>query len=62
MVISMIIAIENTKGETIGAVQLIETDDGISVGVRDGKISIADIDYDDIFETDEKKVRIQLEE
>ena len=52
----MIIAIENTKGETIGAVQLIETDDGISVGVRDGEISIADIDYDDIFETDEKKV------
>ena len=58
----MIIAIENTKGETNGAEQLIETDDSISVGVRDREISIADIDYDDIFETDEKKIRIQLGE
>lgn len=59
----MIIEIEDCFGNTIGAVQIIDLDEeGVSVGVKKGNISIADIDSDDIFNTDENKVRIQLEE
>lgn len=58
----MIIEIEDYFGNTIGAVQIIDNnEEGISVGVCDGDISIADIDIDDIFLTNENKVRIQLE-
>ena len=38
----MIIAIENTKGETIGAVQLIETDDGIKIPIYESYSSFSD--------------------
>lgn len=58
----MIIEIEDCFGNTIGAVQIISGNgDEVSVGVCDGDISIADIDIDDIFNTLETKVRIQLE-
>lgn len=57
----MIIEIEDCFGNTIGAVQINNNNNGASIGAWDGDISIADIDIDDIFDTDEEKVRIQLE-
>ena len=57
----MIIEIEDCFGNTIGAVQIIKNNNGVNIGACDGDISIADIDVDDIFDTDEEKVRIQLE-
>lgn len=57
----MIIEIEDCFGNTIGAVQITNNNDEVIIGACDGDISIADIDVDDIFDTDEEKVRIQLE-
>lgn len=61
----MILSIEDKNGETIGAVKLTENningDIEIDFNHIIGDISIADIDYDDIFDTNDKKIRIQLE-
>lgn len=49
--------------EDYGAVEIIDNcEEGVSIGIIKGNISIGDIDSDDIFNTDENKVRIQLEE
>lgn len=57
----MIIEIEDTKGNTIGAVQLNDyQEDGIGIGLMTGDISIADVDMDYIFDTEEILIRIQL--
>ena len=43
-----------------GTVEIIDNyEEGISIGVMEGNISIADIDIDDI--SNENKVKIQLE-
>lgn len=57
----MIIEVEDCFGNTIGAVQINNNNNEVMIGECDGDISIADIDVDDIFDTDEEKVRIQLE-
>lgn len=54
----MIIEIEDYKGNTIGAVQICN----MKVEKIIGNISIADIDGDDIWDTDDQKIRIQMEE
>ena len=58
----MIIEIEDYFGNTIGAVQITKNNNEVNIGACDGDISIADIDVDDIFNTGEEKVRIQLEQ
>ena len=59
----MIISIENYYGETIGAVDINPNDINgeISVNRINGPISVADIDFDDIFDTNDYKIRIQLD-
>lgn len=58
----MIIAIENYLGETIGALRYNECDENGNFKIYDSKnISIADIDYDDIFNTNDRKLRLQFE-
>ena len=60
----MIIQIENYYGKTLGAILVSENDINGNLIIRNSilnNISIADIDYDDIFDTNEKKIRIQLE-
>lgn len=58
----MIIEIENSNGDTIGAIKFSENniDGEFEVEKVVGDISIADIDYDDIFDTNDKKLRLQL--
>lgn len=47
--------------EDYGAVEIIDNcEEGVSIGVMKGNISIENIDIDDI--SNENKVRIQLEE
>ena len=59
----MIIEIENSNGKTIGAVKFSENNINGEFEIEKviGDISIADIDFDDIFDTNEKKLRLQLE-
>lgn len=60
----MIVQIEDYFGDTIGAVMVTENDietGELKVLGTTGDISIADIDFDDIFDTNEEKVRIQME-
>ena len=59
----MILEIENYHGATIGAVRVEENNEYGEVEVKNisGDISIADIDYDDIFDTNEEKVRVQID-
>lgn len=59
----MILEIEDFNGNTIGAILLNENglDGDIDIHKVCGDLSIADIDLDDIFNTNESKVRIQLE-
>lgn len=61
----MIFEIENEKGFYVGALHIYEFDEeesGLKVIDKKGNISIADVEYDDIFDTNEEKVRIQIEE
>ena len=61
----MIIAIENYNGKTLGALLVTENDMNGNLIIRNSildNISIADIDYDDIFNTNEPKIRIQIED
>lgn len=60
----MIIEIENSNGDTIGAIKLSENNINGEFEVEKiiGDVSIADITFDDIFETNEKKLRLQLNE
>ena len=59
----MIIAIEDKNGNDIGQVHIKEGVFGGSqiLGIK-GNISIADIDFDAYFNTNEDRIRIQLEE
>lgn len=60
----MIIEIENDKGEQLGALLITENNINGNLVIRNSiitNISIADIDYDDIFNTNEQKIRIQIE-
>lgn len=58
----MIIQIEKSNGDTIGAIKLSENNINGEFEIEKvtGDISIADIDFDDIFDTNEKKLRLQL--
>lgn len=58
----MIIEIENEE-KTIGAIRATENNMNGEVEVIEceGDISIADIDFDDIFDTNEEKIRIQMD-
>ena len=62
----MIIEIENEKGMRLGAVRCNykkdEFEETLYVQETTNNVSIADIDYDDIFDTYEDKVRIQIED
>lgn len=60
----MIIEIENTKGNTIGAVHLHENNihGELEIIQVTGDVSVADCDGDYIFNTNEDLVRIQLNE
>lgn len=63
----MIIQIEDTLGNTIGSILLNtsafdEFNDSKAFERVDGDISIADVDFDDIYDTNDRKIRIQLEE
>lgn len=62
MIRMFVIEIENNKGETVGSFEVEENniDGEIKIG-RCNKVAIADIDFDDIFETNNQKLRIQLE-
>ena len=57
-----IIEIETNTGNTIGAFQLYENNEDGEVEIQQstGEISIADKDTDDIFDTNDKKIRIQI--
>lgn len=58
----MIIEIENYNGETIGTMHVREFDDGINdidILDVDGDFDVADVDFDDIYDTNERKVRLQ---
>ena len=60
----MIIEIEDYNGEQIGAIEV--TENSIETGQLEvldtiGDVSIADIDFDDIFDTNSEKLRIGLE-
>ena len=59
----MIIEIENSNGDTIGAIKLSENNINGEFEIEKvvGDISIADITFDDIFNTNERKLRLQLE-
>ena len=56
------IEIETNTGNTIGAFQLYENNENGEVEIQQstGRISIADIDTDDIFDTNDKKIRVQI--
>lgn len=58
----MIIEIEDYMGNTIGATQVHEPENMNDIKIKrcNGAISIADVDYDDIFDTNELKLRIQM--
>lgn len=58
----MIIEIEDYMGNTIGATQVHEPENMNDIKIKKciGDISIADIDYDTIFDTNELKLRIQM--
>lgn len=61
----MIIEIENNEGKQLGALLITENDINGNLVIRNSilkKISIADIDGDDIFNTNEPKIRIQIED
>ena len=58
----MIIEIEDYMGNTIGATQVHEPENinDITIEKCKGDISIADVDVDTIFDTNELKLRIQM--
>ena len=59
----MIIEIENDYGETIGSANINAFDDKLNdIDIKEvrGGISIRDIDFDDIYDTNERKIRIGL--
>lgn len=58
----MIIEIEDYMGNTIGATQVHEPENMNDIKIEKciGDISIADVDYDTIFDTNELKLRIQM--
>lgn len=57
-----IVEIETNNGNTIGAIQLYENNENGEVEIQQstGDISIADIDSDDIFNTNDRKIRVQI--
>ena len=60
----MIIEIESRNGELLGALQLHENNSHNNIKIINEalyEISVADIDSDDIFNTNEEKIRIQLD-
>ena len=58
----MIIQIEDYNGKRIGAFRIIENDINGEDKITDmiGDISYADTEFDDLFNTNENKFRIQL--
>lgn len=59
-----IVEIETKEGNTIGAVQFYKNKENEEIQIQQvqGNISIADIDGDDLFDTNDKKIRIQISE
>lgn len=60
----MIIEIESNNGELLGALRVHENNAFDELEILETalyEISIADIDYDDIFDTNEQKIRLQLD-
>lgn len=58
----MIIELENYNGKTIGSLHIIEYDENINdIDVLDvnGEFDVADIDFDDIYGTNDRKIRLQ---
>ena len=62
MIKMFVIEIENNKGETLGSIEVTENNlDGEISFRRCSGVSVADIDFDDIFGTNNQKIRLQLE-
>lgn len=62
MIKMFVIEIENNKGETLGSIEVTENNlDGEISFRRCNGVSVADIDFDDIFGTNNQKIRLQLE-
>ena len=57
----MIVSFEDFYGNYIGSAQLIDCENDICVENIDGNISIADVSFDDLFGSNDKKIRIQLD-
>ncbi len=59
----VVIEIEDNKGNTIGGIRIFENDENGDINIVNtmGDISIADIDFDTLFESNDKKIRVQLE-
>ena len=57
----MIVSFEDFYGNYIGSAQLSDCENDICVENIDGNISIADITLDDLYGTNDKKIRIQLD-
>ena len=59
----MIVEIEDYNGNTIGAIRATEnnTNGEVEVIEYEGDISIADIDFDDIFDTNEEQIKVQMD-
>lgn len=61
----MIIEIENDLGLRLGAIRFEEIDEyGEEIVIHDitKNLSVADIEFDDIFDTNERKIRLQIED
>lgn len=62
MIKMFVIEIENNKGETLGSIEVTENNLDGEIGFRRcSGVSVADIDFDDIFGTNNQKIRLQLE-
>lgn len=59
----VVIEIEDNKGNTIGGIRIFENDENSDVNIVNtmGDISIADIDFDDLFDTNDKKIRVWID-
>lgn len=59
----IVIEIEDTKGNTLGAFELTENNTNGDIEINNTiNFSIADITLDDIFNSNNQKIRMQLEE
>lgn len=59
----VVIEIEDKMGNTIGGFRLFENDKNGEINIVNvvGDICVADIDFDILFESNDKRIRVQLE-